>query len=86
MYIFCLRYGEYATLCGILHKYIKQKDNTLIIGCGNSKLSADLYDVGYKQTLSIDISEVAIKQMKDANKRQRPDLKFVKMDMLEVSN
>lgn len=29
-----------------LHKYIKQQDDVLIIGCGNSTLGRDLYDVG----------------------------------------
>lgn len=41
-------YGEYPELCGILHKYVKPKDDVLMVGCGNSKLSADLYDVGIK--------------------------------------
>lgn len=40
------RYGEYPELCGHLHKYIKSKDEILNIGCGNSRLSMDLYDVG----------------------------------------
>lgn len=42
------RYGEYPELCGHLHKYIKAQDPVLVVGCGNSKLSADLYDVGYR--------------------------------------
>ena len=41
-------YGEYHELCGILHKYIKTTDKVLQIGCGNSTLAADLYDVGYR--------------------------------------
>lgn len=45
--IFFLRYGEYAELCGYFHKYVKMKDNILVVGCGNSSLSSDLYDVGY---------------------------------------
>lgn len=42
------RYGEYPELCGHLHKYIKVKDEILMVGCGNSKLSMDMYDVGLK--------------------------------------
>lgn len=42
------RYGEYAELCGELHKYIKPHEDILIVGCGNSNLSMDLYDVGYR--------------------------------------
>ena len=46
-------YGEYGELCGILHKYIKVSDHILSIGCGNSKMSSDLYDVGYKNQKNI---------------------------------
>lgn len=45
---FFLRYGEYPELCVHLHKYIKPKDNLLIVGCGNSSLGSDLYDIGHK--------------------------------------
>lgn len=46
--MFAQRYGEYPELCGHFHKYIKTKDEVLNVGCGNSKLCMDLYDVGYK--------------------------------------
>ena len=56
-------YGEYGELCGILHKYIKTKDSVLVVGCGNSTLSCDLYDVGYKTITSIDLSNQVIEQV-----------------------
>lgn len=42
------RYGTYQQLYGILHKYMNPKDKTLVGGCGNSTLSADLYDAGFR--------------------------------------
>ena len=78
-----LRYGEYPELCGVLHKYIKPQDKLLVIGCGNSQLSADMYDVGYHKIINIDISDIAIKQMKEKNK-QRTEMEFHKMDVLKV--
>jgi hypothetical protein len=48
IFVLLCRYGEYPELCGLLHKYIKPKDVILMVGCGNSTLSADLYDVGYR--------------------------------------
>ena len=78
------RYGEYPELCGILHKYIKPTDKTLVVGCGNSELGENLYDVGYKNLINIDISDVVIKQMTERNAARRPDLQFTKMDMLQV--
>lgn len=45
------RYGEYPELCGVLSKFVKTKDDILVVGCGNSTLSMDLYDVGYRYEL-----------------------------------
>lgn len=77
-------YGEYPELCGHLHKYIKPQDPVLIVGCGNSKLSADLYDVGYRKLVNVDISAVVIKQMVQQHAQQRPDLQFIRMDVLNM--
>lgn len=46
--LFSNRYGEYPELASHLHKYIKVQDEILIIGCGNSTLGRDLYDIGYR--------------------------------------
>ncbi len=56
----------------------------MVVGCGNSTLSADLYDVGHHKIFNIDISDVVIRQMNDKNCTDRPLMKFEKMDMLEV--
>lgn len=77
-------YGEYPELCGILHKYIKPTDRLLMVGCGNSQLSENLYDVGYHNIVNIDISDIVIRQMTDKNKKTRPDMKFLKMDVMKM--
>ncbi|CAD7078893.1 unnamed protein product [Hermetia illucens] len=73
-------YGEYPELCDQLHKYIKVKDSVLMVGCGNSKLSMDMYDIGFRDITNIDISPVVIKQMLEVNRNQRSDMKFLQMD------
>lgn len=78
-------YGEYPELCNQLHKYIKPKDHVLVVGCGNSVLGNDLYDVGYKNITSIDISNVAIRQMNNLNEKRRPEMKFLQMDATNMS-
>ncbi|KAF6292782.1 eEF1A lysine and N-terminal methyltransferase [Rhinolophus ferrumequinum] len=77
-------YGTYLELCGVLHKYIKPREKVLVIGCGNSELSEQLYDVGYQDIVNIDISEVVIKQMKERNASRRPQMSFLKMDMTQM--
>ena len=76
-------YGEYETLCGVLHKYIKRTDNVLMIGCGNSTLSERMYDVGIPGIVNIDLSAVVIQQMQAKN-RARKEMEWIKMDMLDM--
>ncbi|XP_057209464.1 eEF1A lysine and N-terminal methyltransferase isoform X2 [Triplophysa rosa] len=77
-------YGDYNSLCGILHKYIKPRDKVLVVGCGNSELSEQLYDVGYHQLTNIDISETVVSHMIQRNTERRPDLTFQQVDATET--
>lgn len=49
------------------------------VGCGNSKLSVDMFDIGFKNITNIDISEVVIEQMKKTF-RDREGCKWLTMD------
>ena len=77
-------YGNYDELWPILKKYIKITDHMLVVGCGNSRLSVDLYDNGIVNNVNVDISDVVIKQMNEkyVNNQKREGLKFVEMDIL----
>ncbi|KAF8778548.1 eEF1A lysine and N-terminal methyltransferase like protein [Argiope bruennichi] len=78
-------YGEYESLSEILDKYIHPRDKVLIVGCGNSKLSADLYDVGICDSISIDISSPVINQMKERYGKDRPKMQFEVMDIFKLT-
>uniref|UniRef100_A0A8B9J9N1 eEF1A lysine and N-terminal methyltransferase n=1 Tax=Astyanax mexicanus TaxID=7994 RepID=A0A8B9J9N1_ASTMX len=77
-------YGDYNSLCGVLHKYIKPKDKVLVVGCGNSELSEQLYDVGYRHLTNIDISETVVSHMNQRNVQRRPDLIFEQVDATQT--
>ncbi|XP_076873354.1 eEF1A lysine and N-terminal methyltransferase [Brachyhypopomus gauderio] len=77
-------YGDYNSLCGVLHKYIKPRDKVLVVGCGNSELSQQLYDVGYHHLTNIDISETVVSQMRQRNAQCRPDLIFQQVDATQT--
>lgn len=79
-------YGDYDDIKSILLPLIKPEDKLLIIGCGNSTLSVDLYDNGFYNNVNIDISKVAINQMITKYKTNgiRDKLIFESMDMLEM--
>lgn len=55
-----------------------------MVGCGNSELSEQLYDVGYKQLTNIDISETVVTHMNQRNSERRPDLTFQKVDATQT--
>lgn len=71
-------------LASILCKYIKPRDEVLVIGCGNSTLSSDLYDTGITNISNIDLSEKVIKQMKKQNEKSREKMKWLQMDARQV--
>ncbi|KAL6107488.1 mettl13 [Pungitius sinensis] len=73
-------YGDYHKLCGVLHKYIKVQDKVLVVGCGSSELSEQMYDVGYKHLTNIDISETVVTHMNQRNAERRPGLTFQQVD------
>lgn len=51
-----------------------------MVGCGNSELSEQMYDVGYKHLINIDISETVINHMNHRNAERRPGLSFHQVD------
>ncbi|XP_041126969.1 eEF1A lysine and N-terminal methyltransferase isoform X1 [Polyodon spathula] len=73
-------YGTYTELCGVLHKYIKPTDTVLVVGCGSSELSEQLYDAGYRDLTNIDISTTAIARMQERNSARRPSMTFLCVD------
>ena len=46
-----------------MKRTIKKIDRMLIIGCGNSEISADLFDNGYTHITNIDFSPLVIEEM-----------------------
>lgn len=74
---------DFYSLKPIFEKYLDERDRVLILGCGNSNLSQDMYDYGYKNLVNIDISGVVIDQMKKRNK-DRILMTWLEMDALDL--
>jgi len=56
-------YQRYSGIKDILGSYLKKTDSIINIGCGNSRLSEDMYEDGYKSIANVDISKIVIDQM-----------------------
>ena len=74
-------YQDASVLKTLLAPHLKKKPDfeILIPGCGNSTLGSQLYDDGYVNITSIDISSVVIAQMHDKY-IDKSEMEYQKMD------
>jgi EEF1A lysine methyltransferase 4 len=56
----------------------------LVVGCGNSPFSADLYDACWSNILNIDYSANVIANMKRMHSEARPEMEWRVMDMTDL--
>jgi hypothetical protein len=49
---------------------IRKTDRMLIIGCGNSEISADLFDNKYTNITNLDFSPLVIEEMIEKNRHR----------------
>jgi len=74
-------YQRWSALKPFLEPKLKLDSNILMVGCGNSTLSIDMYNNGYKNITNIDISGVVINQMAE----KYPIMTWIKMDVMKMS-
>ncbi|GBG81413.1 hypothetical protein CBR_g32089 [Chara braunii] len=80
-------YGEWPVLKELISKTCKagdDGDDILAVGCGNSELSAEMYDHGLTKITNIDFSKVCIMQMLTKHVRLRPKMRWLVMDMTKM--
>ena len=56
-------FKSYAEFRHLISPYLRPKDRILILGCGNSSMSADLYREGFCCQTNIDISPVVVQRV-----------------------
>jgi len=56
---------SYSSFKPLIEKNVKRSDNILMLGCGNSELSEEMYRDGYHSITNIDYSPVVIENMKN---------------------
>lgn len=64
--------------------HLSADSRILIVGCGNSSFSADIYDEGFENIVNIDFSSTVIEKMKQIN-RHRTKMEWLVMDMTLMS-
>ena len=82
--------SEYEWLVGFndirstLLPLLRSTDRILVIGCGNSNLSAQLYEAGHHHITSIDYVDTVVRKQA-ARHRDKPDMRWLTMDMLHMT-
>uniref|UniRef100_A0A0N4ZVF6 Guanylate kinase-like domain-containing protein n=1 Tax=Parastrongyloides trichosuri TaxID=131310 RepID=A0A0N4ZVF6_PARTI len=74
--------AEFEEFGELLLKHIKPNDKILHIGCGNSQLSQQLFDKGYKNITNLDFSSVIVNKGNICN----PHFNWICDDMRTLSN
>eukprot|EP00928_Gymnodinium_smaydae_P072785 TRINITY_DN56083_c0_g1_i1.p1 TRINITY_DN56083_c0_g1~~TRINITY_DN56083_c0_g1_i1.p1 ORF type:complete len:208 (+),score=50.63 TRINITY_DN56083_c0_g1_i1:94-717(+) len=72
-------YQRWAGLKDTLLEYIRTNNAILMLGCGNSRLSEEMYEEGYQNITNIDASSVVIKAMQEKY-RDKQGMTYVQMD------
>jgi 2-polyprenyl-3-methyl-5-hydroxy-6-metoxy-1,4-benzoquinol methylase len=57
----------------------------LMLGCGDSAFSADLYDAGFRNITNVDISEVCIANMRRREAQRRPTMTWRTADCTDLA-
>ena len=58
--------GDYNIFKELIHRHVSKSERILMVGCGNSKLSEQMFKDGYENIVSTDYSEVCIANQKKA--------------------
>ncbi|KNC87763.1 hypothetical protein SARC_00135 [Sphaeroforma arctica JP610] len=78
-------YCTYSAMAKILRRHVKKGSNVLVMGCGNSPFSADLYDnVPDIHITNIDFSPICIRSMLMKHLRARPGMKWLVQDCTKM--
>jgi SAM-dependent methyltransferase len=72
-------YGEWKDFQEAVAPLLRPDSKVLVSGCGNSALSADLYDWGAKHVVNVDFSKAVITEMQSKN-ATRPEMQWVEAD------
>ncbi|KAL0217494.1 hypothetical protein RCL1_008075 [Eukaryota sp. TZLM3-RCL] len=77
-------YITYVNLKEALEPFLREDSKILVVGCGNSRLSHQLYEDGFKHVTSIDIADVVIEQMSNKYNQTAPELEWLVMDICKL--
>ena len=73
-------YADWEQLEKYFKIFLSEEDKILMVGCGNSKMSSQMYNSNFKNITNIDISDIVISKMQ----KQFPEMKWIEMDATKM--
>ena len=70
----------------IITQNMNKTDKILNIGCGNSRMSEEMYEDGYENITNIDFSSKVINQMDERTKAKCPKMVFRTMYVMDMKD
>ena len=64
----------------MVNQYVKREDLILMAGCGNSRMTEEMFEDGYTSITNVDVSRVVIDQMVERYK-DKPTLQWQQMNV-----
>ncbi|KAJ4473629.1 S-adenosyl-L-methionine-dependent methyltransferase [Lentinula aciculospora] len=78
-------FKSYSEIADTLRSLIPDKaSRILMLGCGSSTLSEQMYDDGYHNIVNTDYSSIVIEKMKRKHEETRPQMKWYEMDVRDL--
>lgn len=79
-------FKSYSDLQPLLAKHTGSREaRILMLGCGNSTLSGDMYDDGYHNIINIDFSDIVVEQMRQRTQHRQPQMQWKVMDVRSLA-
>ncbi|XP_070989044.1 EEF1A lysine methyltransferase 4 isoform X1 [Oncorhynchus clarkii lewisi] len=78
-------FGDFSKFQHLLQRHVLKDDAILVLGCGNSSMSSDMYDAGYHSITNIDYSSVCIDTMSARHDATCPGMTWHQMDARQLS-
>jgi len=68
----------------VIDKYFDKDKSILDIGCGAGRTTFNLYEMGYKNIIGLDLTPEMISAAKTINKEKKTDIEFIVGDAVEL--
>ena len=78
-------FGQFAMFKQVLNECVPRHHRILMLGCGNSRMSEDMYADGYERIVNIDYSAVCIEKMRLKCGERMAAMSWLVMDINELT-